>query len=203
MTVRRTIPALAVISGTLVAGLVAGPVAAAQAAPPPNKLLTSPSGLGLGKVKRIGPISSVECVTSLKCRDASYLRMAGEVVKSSFTSDVARYGGASAAKLVIPARIRLYKEVNGGSLLVRSVKHYNQGGYEILKIQTIDSGGTMQMLHNRLLIVRKGDRVIYQEAGRRKPQKASKTFKVLLSKAKESLAKDWSRLPVTSPRIYG
>ena len=129
--------------------------------------------------------------------------MAGEVVKSSFTSDVARYGGASAAKLVIPARIRLYKEVNGGSLLVRSVKHYNQGGYEILKIQTIDSGGTMQMLHNRLLIVRKGDRVIYQEAGRRKPQKASKTFKVLLSKAKESLAKDWSRLPVTSPRIYG
>ena len=203
MTVRRTIPALAVISGTLVAGLVAGPGAAAQAAPPPNKLLTSPSGLGLGKVKRIGPITSVECVTSLKCRDASYLRMAGEVVKSSFTSDVARYGGASAAKLVIPARIRLYKEVNGGSLLVRSVKHYNQGGYEILKIQTIDSGGTMQMLHNRLLIVRKGDRVIYQEAGRRKPQKASKTFKVLLSKAKESLAKDWSRLPVTSPRIYG
>jgi len=203
MTVRRTLPALAVISGTLVAGLVAGPGAAAQAAPPPNKLLTSPSGLGLGKVKRIGPISSVECVTSLKCRDASYLRMAGEVVKSSFTSDVARYGGASAAKLVIPARIRLYKEVNGGSLLVRSVKHYNQGGYEILKIQTIDSGGTMQMLHNRLLIVRKGDRVIYQEAGRRKPQKASKTFKVLLSKAKESLAKDWSRLPVTSPRIYG
>lgn len=203
MTVRRTIPALAVISGTLVAGLVAGPVAAAQAAPPPNKLLTSPSGLRLGKVKLLGPISSDQCALSLKCRDALYMRFSVTGVKSSYTSDVSRFGGASAAKLVIPARIRFYKEVTGGSLLLRSVKHYNQGGYEILKIQTLENSGSLQMLHNRVLVVRKGDRVIYQEAGRRKPQKASKTFKVLLSKAKESLAKDWSRLPVTSPRIYG
>lgn len=203
MTPKHALPALAIISGTLAAGLLIAPATAAQAAPSPNKLLTSPTGLGLGKVKLLGPISSVQCVTSLKCRDASYLRMGDDVVKAAYTSDVARYGGASAAKLVIPAQIRFYREVNGGSIMLTSIKRYSKGGYEVLKIKSVQNPDTFQMLGSCTLIVRKGSKVVYQDAGRRTPLNANKTFKVLLAKAKVSLAKDWSRLPVTAPKIYG
>lgn len=189
----------------LVAAVFAVPAVALSSAPAgaagAASFFPSPKAVGVPGLEMVGKPSRKNCDQSKRCLRVSYEKTEAGLVTSSYIAEASKFKTIRAARKSVTKWKRYYKQDAAG-IDVQSLRKYSKGGYDYLLVSAITSYGIDTKRYDSVAIVRQGVRVLELDVQRSSAVPVGPEFSRLKKAAKETLAKDWRRVPLSTAKKY-